>query len=84
MKSALMNSKILRPVTAVMFDRSRIAYTAPEGSARTVKYLRIHSLDSTPNYLYAVLYPPALIFDIVTFPFQFVYLYALGSSLPPR
>lgn len=65
-------------------DRSRTAYTAPEGSGRTVKYLRIYSLDSTPNYLYAVLYPPALVFDIVTFPFQFIYLYALGSSLPPR
>ncbi|HNN02970.1 MAG TPA: hypothetical protein PKN56_05365 [Leptospiraceae bacterium] len=65
-------------------DRSREAYTAPEGNGRQIKYLRIHSLDNDPNYLYAVLYPPALLFDLVTFPFQFVYLYMLAAGQPPR
>ena len=44
----------------------------------------IRSLEEKNNYAYIVLFPPALIFDIVTSPFQILYFFILGSAIPVR
>ena len=44
----------------------------------------IRSLEEKNNYAYTVLFPPAIIFDVVTFPFQIIYFFIVGSAIPVR
>ncbi|HMW07497.1 MAG TPA: hypothetical protein PK079_22080 [Leptospiraceae bacterium] len=63
------------------FHDGRLVYTLPKSNLRSI-YLNIVELNRDDNYFYLLLMPTALVFDIVTFPFQLVYFWALGNAIP--